>query len=70
MMGLSDWAALARTHFWQKSQKVAPALAPAPADAECALAGLSGLVEGGKDSSAMAQARQSSPTQSALREGA
>lgn len=57
MMGLRDWAALARTHLWQKRQKVTPGLALAAADAECPLAGVSGWVEGGKDSSAMAQAR-------------
>lgn len=68
--GLSGWAALARIHLWQQSQKVAPAPVPAAVDAEHALAGVSGWVEGGKDSSAMAQARQSSLTQSALREGA
>lgn len=70
MTGLSSWAALARIHLWQQSQKVAPAPVPAAVDAEHALAGVSGWVEGGKDSSAMAQARQSSLTQSALREGA
>lgn len=70
VMGLSGWAALARIHLWQQSQKVAPAPAPAAADAEHALAGVSRWVEGGKDSSAMAQAWQSSLTQSALREWA
>lgn len=29
VMGMSNWAALARIHLWQKNQKVAPALAPA-----------------------------------------
>lgn len=48
---------------------MATALTLAAANAERALAGVLGWVEGGKDSSAMAPG-MSSPTQPALREGA